>query len=102
MQKKVINVEFSLIEDIDKDLSSVTESLRSARKALLQVESLIVKNANALKTATSAISRVESVAKEIGADSVMKEAQKRATLVKQLSNTVNKTLSDIGNVISNL
>ena len=102
MESKVINVELSLIQDIDKDLNSVSESLRSARKALLQVESLIVKNAGALKTATQAISRVESVAKEIGADSVVKEAQKRATLVKQLSNTVNKTLSDIGGIISNL
>ena len=102
MQKKVIKINLALIQDIDKDLDSVSESLSSARKALVQIESLIVKNADDLNTVTTAIARVESVAKEIGADAVVKEAQKRAALVKELSNTVNKTLSQIGGVISNL
>jgi hypothetical protein len=102
MQKKVIQIDLALIQDIDKDLNSVSQSLRSARQALLQVESLIQKNAQALKIATAAISRVESVSKEIGADSVLKEVQKRSSLAKELTNTVNKSISQIGGLISNL
>jgi hypothetical protein len=97
-----VKIELGVIQDIDADMGTVSESLRSIRKGLLQIESLIVKNADALKVAGQAISKVQGAAKEIGADSVLAEAQKRADLHKNLTNTVNKTLSQIGGVISNL
>jgi hypothetical protein len=97
-----IKVEMGVIQDIDGDMGSVADSLRTIRQGLVKIESLIVQNANALKIAGQAIAKVETAAKEIGADSVLAEAKKRADLHKNLTNTVNKTLSQIGGVISNL
>ena len=97
-----VKIELGVIQDIDADMNSVADSLRTIRQGLLKIESLIAENANALKIAGSAISKVESAAKEIGADSILAEAKKRADLHKNLTNTVNKTLSQIGGVISNL
>ena len=102
MQKKGKKIELGVIQDIDSDLNSVANSLGLIRKGLLQIESLIVKNADALKIAGAAITKVETASKEIGANSVLNEVQKRSTLHKNLTNTVNKTLSQIGGVISNL
>lgn len=97
-----VKVELGVIQDIDADMGSVSESLRTIRQGLVKIESLIVQNANALKIAGAAIAKVETAAKGIGADSVLAEAKKRADLHKNLTNTVNKTLSQIGGVISNL
>lgn len=102
MQKKGYKVELGVIQDIDADMGTVSASLSSIRKGLLQIESLIVKNVEVLKTVGQAITRVEAASKEIGADVVLKEAQKRADIHKSVSNTVNKTLSQIGGLISNL
>ena len=102
MQKTGKKIELGLVQDIDADISTVTASISTVRKALLQAESLMGKNVEVLKTIGQAITRVENVSKEIGADSIMKEAQKRADIHKNITNTVNKSLSQIGSAISNL
>jgi RPA family protein len=97
-----MNVELGLVQDITKDLDTVAASLTSIRPALIKIEDLLIKNSKVVELANKAIQRVETVAKELGADALVKELDKPKLLSSEFNKTINNTLKSIQNSIANL
>jgi len=95
-------VELGLVQDITKDLNTVADSLVSIRPALLKIEDLLIKNSKTVETALKAVQRVETTAKELGADSLVKELDKPKMLINEFNKTINNTLKAVQNGIAGL
>jgi hypothetical protein len=95
-------IELGLIQDITKDLNTVSDSLVSIRPALMKIEDLLIKNSKAVDLANKAIQRVESTAKELGADNLIKELEKPKSLVNNFNNTINTVLKAVQNGVAQL
>ena len=95
-------VELGLVQDITLDLNTIADSLTSIKPALLKLEDLLIKNIKALDTANKAIIKVETAAKELGADSLLKELDKPKSLANEFNRTINNTLKAVQNAASNL
>ena len=63
---------------------------------------VLIKNFQTLELAEKAIVRVEGLAKELGADSLLKELEKPKMLLKEFRNTTNNTLKAVQSGIANL
>ena len=96
------NVKLGLVQDITADLNSVGTSLTSIRPVLTKAEDVLIKNFQTLELAEKAIVRVEGLAKELGADSLLKELEKPKMLLKEFRNTTNNTLKAVQSGIANL
>ena len=96
------NVQLGLVQDITADLNSVGASLTSIRPVLTKAEDVLIKNFQTLELAEKAIVRVEGLAKELGADSLLKELEKPKMLLKEFRNTTNNTLKAVQSGIANL
>ena len=95
-------VELGLVQDITKDLNTVADSLTSIRPALLKIEDLLIKNSKTVELASKAIQRVETTAKELGADSLVKEIEKPKMMVNEFNRTINTVLKSIQNGVAEL
>jgi hypothetical protein len=95
-------VELGLVQDITKDLDTVAASLNSIRPALIKIEDLLIKNFKTVELANLAILKVQEAAKEIGADTFIKELDKPKTMVKEYNNTINLVLKSIQNGVASL
>lgn len=95
-------VNLGLIQDITKDLNTVADSLVSIRPALLKVEDVLIKNIKTIDMTNKAIERVEATAKDLGADSFLKELQKPKALVNEFNKTAAKVLKSVQNGIADL
>lgn len=71
-----INVKLGLIQNIEADLKTWSGATESVKTALGQLASKLIKDNNELKLVFTAIDKVERAASEIGADPIVKEAQR--------------------------
>jgi hypothetical protein len=95
-------VNLGLVQDITKDLNTVADSLVSIRPTILKIEDLLIKNSKIVETALKAVQKVETTAKELGADSLIKELDKPKMLINEFNKTINNTLKSLQNAIANL
>lgn len=95
-------VELGLVQDITKDLNTVSDSLTSIKPALLKIEDLLIKNSKTVEMALKAVQRVETTAKELGAESLIKELDKPKMLINEFNKTINNTLKSLQNASANL
>ena len=95
-------VNLGLVQDITKDLNTVADSLVSIRPTILKIEDLLIKNSKTVETALKAVQKVETTAKELGADSLIKELDKPKMLINEFNKTINNTLKSLQNAIANL
>ena len=95
-------VNLGLVQDITKDLNVVADSLTSIRPTILKIEDLLIKNSKIVETALKAVQKVETTAKELGADSLIKELDKPKMLINEFNKTINNTLKSLQNAIANL
>lgn len=95
-------VELGITQDIQSDLDSVSQSVKSVRRVMIDAEVMLGKNAKALVTIKKAIDRVEKVAKEIGADEVIKVVQKQKTNVNELESNISKAIVGLGNAMQHI
>ena len=86
-----VNVELGLIQDIMKDVDSVATSISSIKPVILKLEELIGKNIKAVADIDAAILKVQNSAKELGAESFLKELERPAIINKNFT----KTLTDL-------
>ena len=99
---EVQKVELGITQDIQSDIDSVKSSLNSVRRVIIDAEIMLGKNAKVIQTIKKAIDRVESTAKEIGADEVLKMVQKQKSDVQELEKNISKTIVGIGNASQNI
>lgn len=99
---EVQKVELGITQDIQSDIDSVKSSLNSVRRVIIDAEIMLSKNAKVIQTIKKAIDRVESTAKEIGADEVLKMVQKQKSDVQELEKNISKTIIGIGNASQNI
>jgi hypothetical protein len=95
-------VNLGLVQDITKDLNAVADSLVSIRPTILKIEDLLIKNSKIVDTALKAVQKVETTAKELGVDSLIKELDKPKMLINEFNKTINNTLKSLQNAIANL
>jgi RPA family protein len=95
-------VNLGLVQDITKDLNVVADSLTSIRPTFLKIEDLLIKNSKIVDTALKAVQKIETTAKELGADSLMKELDKPKMLINEFNKTIKDTLKSLQDAIGNL
>ena len=84
-------VELGLVQDITKDLNTVSDSLTSIKPALLKIEDLLIKNSKTVEMALKAVQRVETTAKELGIDlpqEYLKSEQRAGTLIGEAQDII--------------
>ena len=96
------NVKFGLVQDINLDLNTVQKSLDSVKPILSQGVSVLNKNLSVLDTIEKAIQRVEATAKEIGADSIVKELEKPKAMLKDFRTKTNNSLKPLQSAVNSL
>lgn len=96
------DVKLGLVQDITKDLNTVADSLTSIKPALLKIEDLLIRNSKTVELALKAVQKVEGAAKELGADSFIKELDKPKMLINEFNKTINNTLKSLQSAAANL
>ena len=99
---KVEKVELGITQDIQLDINSITESVKSVRRVMIDAEIVLAKNAKAIQIAKKAIDRVKNTAIEIGAEEVLRIVQKQETEVKELEKNISKSIQGIGNAMQHI
>ena len=95
-------VDLGITQDVQADINSVTQSVKSVTRVMIDAEMMLGKNATAIQTIKKAIDRVKNTAIEIGASEVVRVMQRQEAEVKQLEKNINKAIQGIGNAMLNI